>query len=293
MIDDALFPSEPPLILGLMRLLDYPELARPKALATWIQARLAEGLTTFDHADIYGDGACETAFGTALRSVPGLSQQVRLITKAGIVPAPADGSVWRCKHYRATAAHLTRAIDHSLRRLAVERIDAFLIHRPDPLMEATDVAYALENAVAAGKIRQIGVSNFLPAQWRWLKQNTSLPISCNQSELSLRHSSPLFDGTLEAHLHDGVRWLAWSPLAGGQLTRGSLGAFMDRVTEETGLSATAQAIAWLRQLPGSPVPVIGSLNPDRIQQALTGSQASLPRPLWFALLEAARGHPVA
>lgn len=287
------FTAETPLILGMMRLHDHPQLARPAKLANWIAARLDEGLNVFDHADIYGAGECERLFGDALRSAPTLAGRVRVITKAGIVPAGQDSSPWQVKHYRAEADYLANAIDKALVSLAVEQIDTFLIHRPDPLLQAEDVAQVLENAVAAGKVRQIGVSNFLPEQWRWLARNTGLPLVCNQSQLSLAHSGPLFDGTLEAHLADGMRWLAWSPLGGGSLAERIPADLLDKARAETGLDETALAIAWLQQIPGTPVPVIGSMDPDRIHSSLRGSQSLLPRPLWYRLLEAVRKTAVA
>lgn len=287
------FTPETPLILGMMRLHDHPELTRPARLADWIAARLDDGLNVFDHADIYGGGECERLFGDALRAHPLLAKNVRVITKAGIVPASEDRSPWQVKHYRAEAGYLANAIDRALEALAVEQIDTFLIHRPDPLMQVEDVAWALENAVSAGKVRQIGVSNFLPEQWRWLARNTRLPLVCNQSQLSLAHTDPLFDGTVEAHLTDGLRWLAWSPLGGGNLAERMPADVLDRAREETGLDETALAIAWLHQIPGTPVPVLGSMNPDRIHSALHGAQSVLPRPTWYRMLESVRNKAVA
>lgn len=289
----AEFTPQTPLILGMMRLHDYPELSVPSKLAYWIAARLDEGLTVFDHADIYGGGRCEQLFGEALRADPLLARKVRVITKAGIVPANQDKSPWQVKHYRAQAGYLKGAIDRALASLAVEQIDTFLIHRPDPLLQAEDIAPVLEDAVSAGKVRQIGVSNFLPEQWRWLAGNTELPLVCNQSQLSLSHTDPLFDGTLEAHLADGLRWLAWSPLGGGKLAERIPADVLDRASEETGLDETGLAIAWLNQIPGTPLPVLGSMNPDRIRSALLGTRSQLSRPLWYRLLECVRNRPVA
>ena len=282
-----------PLILGMMRLHDHSGLTKPARLADWIAARLDEGLDVFDHADIYGGGECERLFGDALRAHPQLRSNIRIITKAGIVPASQDDSPWRVKHYRAEADYLNNAIDRALLSLAMEQIDTFLIHRPDPLLQVEEVARALESAVAAGKVRHVGVSNFLPEQWRWLAANTELPLTCNQSQLSLAHTNPLFDGTLEAHLADGLRWLAWSPLGGGELASRLPADIVDRVREETGLDETGLAIAWLRQIPGAPVPVLGSMNPDRIRSALHGAQHVLPRPIWYRLLETVRNKAVA
>jgi predicted oxidoreductase len=155
-------------------------------------------------------------------------------------------------------------------------------------MEAESLAKTLEHAVSAGKIRHIGVSNFLPEQWRWLQKNTRLPLACNQSELSLSNAAPLFDGTYEAHLSDGLRWLAWSPLAGGALPGSVPDSLLKAAREETGLCETGLAIAWLRQLPGAPIPVLGSMREARIEAALQGTRTALPRPLWYAILEAMR-----
>ncbi|MET4027583.1 putative oxidoreductase [Marinobacter sp. MBR-99] len=281
-----------PLVVGLMRLLEHRELHSPGALAAWITQCLDDGLEVFDHADIYGDGECERLFGQALRAAPHLKHKVKLISKAGIVLKHQDTSPWRSKHYRAEAGYISAAIDASLQRLQVDQLHTFLIHRPDPLLEAPALARELEQAVESGKVRHIGVSNFLPEQWRWLQQNTHLPLVCNQSELSLGHPQPLFDGGLEAMLSDGLRWLAWSPLAGGKLPERIPGQLLTDAQRETGLCETGLAIAWIRQLPGAPIPVIGSLRSDRLQAASRGAQADLPRGLWYALLEAVQGNPV-
>ena len=261
------FTPETPLILGMMRLHDHPSLTQPARLADWIAARLDDGLNVFDHADIYGGGECERLFGDALRAHPALAQNLQVITKTGIVPADRDTSQWRVKHYRAEADYVENAINKAIASLAVEQIDTFLIHRPDPLMQAEDVARVLEAAVSAGKIRQIGVSNF--------------------------HTDPLFDGTLEAHLADGLRWLAWSPLGGGGLADRIPAELMEEAREETGLDDTGLAIAWLRQIPGTPIPVLGSMNPERIHSALNGARSPMPRGLWYRLLESVRNTAVA
>ncbi|WP_148863098.1 aldo/keto reductase [Marinobacter fonticola] len=278
----------PELILGFMRLQDYPELGRPAELARWIETYVEQGFDTFDHADIYGDTVCESAFGEALKATPSLRNKVRVITKTDIVHASGN----TVKHYRAEADYISAAIDSALHRLNIERIDTFLIHRPDPLMHAPSVARALETAVEAGKVAHIGVSNFLPEQWRWLQANTRLPLVCNQSELSLRANAALSDGRLEAHLRDDLHWLAWSPLGGGNLQSGKLSEELARISNETGLTSTALAIAWLRMIPGTPTPVLGSMRAERIAEAQAGLQAKLPRTDWFALLEAVRGEEV-
>lgn len=285
-------PSEPPslsLMLGMMRLHERPELQAPERLADWIEARLDQGLEWFDHADIYGgEGLNEHLFGKALHRRPSLARRVRVVTKAGIRMNRGD-----IKHYDSSPDWLTGAIDRALSRLGTERLDVFLIHRPDPLMEAETTARVLDDAVRDGKIAALGVSNFLPDQWRRLQSALSSPLRHHQLQLSLNHSSPLFDGHFDALRQDGLSPMAWSPLGGGALFEGQAGRLLENIAAHHGVSPAGVALAWLRRLPGSPMPVIGTLDPTRITTLRDEAELSLSRQEWYALLEAARGHEVA
>ena len=281
-----------PFVLGMMRLHESAEMHRANHLADWIEARLAQGLHWFDHADIYGKGAGETLFGQALRARPALSKRLKVVTKASIAndnPAPGSGEV---KHYNASPAYLSQAIDDALNRLSVERIDHFLIHRPDLLMDAEATGRALDSAIEAGKIGAAGVSNHLPGQWRRLQSAMHYPLRANQIELSIAHSTPLFDGSFDDLCADGHAPMAWSPLAGGHLMQGAVHKVLDRLASEYNSTPGALALAWLRTLPNRPAPVVGSVKPERIADMLAGPD-TLPREAWYELLEAARGHCVA
>ena len=281
-----------PFLLGMMRLHETSAMHDPDLLADWIEARLEQGLNWFDHADIYGNGQGETLFGAALRARPALAKRVNIVTKASIAndnPAPGSGKV---KHYNASPAYLNGAIDASLARLNVERLDHFLIHRPDLLMNAEATGRALDDAIEAGKIGAAGVSNHLPSQWRRLQGAMHHRLSANQIELSITHTMPLFDGSFDDLSTDGHAPMAWSPLAGGQLMQGAVGDCLEKLAAELNSTPSALALAWLRTLPGSPVPVIGSIKPKRINDMLIGP-TTLPREAWYELLEAARGHCVA
>ncbi|MFC6673026.1 aldo/keto reductase [Marinobacterium aestuariivivens] len=280
-----------PLVLGMMRLAEQKSLQQPGPLADWIERRLDQGLNWFDHADIYGDGRCETLFGAALAARPELKSRVRLIGKADIVKAGGQAPK-QVTHYDTSAEHLTAAVDGSLERLGVEQLDLFLVHRPDPLMDPEATARTLERLIQSGKVGQVGVSNFLPEQWRLLQQALGTRLCCNQLELSLRASGLLFNGTAEALQRDGLQLLAWSPLAGGRVEEEWLGERLAEMAAQAGCGTTGLALAWLRRLPGQPVPVMGSLNDARIADALAGCELELSRPDWFALLEAARGQRV-
>lgn len=281
-----------PFLLGMMRLHETTAMHDPEQLADWIDARLEQGLNWFDHADIYGNGQGETLFGDALKARPALAQRVNIVTKASIAndnPAPGLGKV---KHYNASPAYLNSAIDASLARLNVERLDHFLIHRPDLLMNAEATGRALDDAIEAGKIGAAGVSNHLPSQWRRLQDVMHHRLSANQIELSIAHTAPLFDGSFDDLCADGHAPMAWSPLAGGQLIQGGIGECLDKWAAELDSSSSALALAWLRTLPNSPVPVIGSVKHERISDMLNGP-TTLPREAWYELLEAARGYCVA
>ncbi|MDL4863606.1 aldo/keto reductase [Halomonas elongata] len=282
-----------PFALGMMSLLEAPRLQRPAALADWIEARLDQGLHWFDHADIYGDRRCETLFGDALRTRPGLAARLRVVTKTGIVTPERDASRFGIKHYDSSPAHITAAIDAALGRLGVERIDHFLLHRPDPWMMSEATARALDEAIDAGKIGAAGISNFLPEAWRRLQAAMRHPLKAHQLQLSLTHNAPLFDGLYDAVIGDGQRPMAWSPLGGGTCLSGPIGKQLETLAAERDASPAGLALAWLRALPGQPLPVIGSLREQRIAQLLDDADQVLDRPTWYALLEAARGHEVA
>lgn len=282
-----------PFLLGMMRLHNAYELSTPTALADWLEARLDEGLHWFDHADIYGSRDGEMRFGEALRGRPALTRRVRVVTKADIVLPGLDESGHAVKHYDTSADYLTASIDASLSRLGVERLDHFLLHRPDPLMEPAATAAALDAAIDAGKIGAAGVSNFMPEQWRRLQGAMRHDLRAHQLELSLAHAEPLFDGLYDAVLNDGHQPMAWSPLGGGSVFEDVLGSSLNSLAEDIGVSRAGLALAWLRRIPGAPAPVIGTLKPERIQALLADSNLTIERASWFMLLEESRGHRVA
>ncbi|XLX39150.1 aldo/keto reductase family oxidoreductase [Ectopseudomonas mendocina] len=280
------FALQQPLLLGMMRLLECAELATPQALLGFIERCIERGLNGFDHADIYGLGECEARFGAALRLRPALRQRLQLISKADIVPAAQDVSRWRVKHYDSSALYLTRAVEASLQRLGVEQLHGFLLHRPDPLLQVEEVARALQALVEAGKVGWIGLSNAEPLHWQVLGRE--LPLRCNQIELSLAAQQAVWDGRLQALQADGLQVLAWSPLAGGRFAP-ALQQELEEVAAALQATPMQVALAWLRRLPGRPLPILGSLRESRIEEALAGAELQLDAPTWFYLAEAARG----
>jgi len=264
------------------------------ALAAWVEHALALGITTFDHADLYGGFTCEALFGRWLKAHPARRDQLQLVSKCGIKP-PITERGWQVKHYDTSAAHLTASVDASLRHLGTDYLDLLLIHRPDPLLDADEVADTFQRLQQAGKVRHFGVSNFTPSQYALLASR--VPLVTNQVEASLLHLDPLFDGTFDQCQQLRVRPMLWSPLAGGRVldaaANPALHAALQQVAAELGSRPAVVALAWLLQHPSRPLPIIGSRRLASLDDAAAACRLPLGRQHWFALLQAARGHEVA
>lgn len=272
--------------------------ARGKAA---VRAAIDAGYTHFDHADIYGGGNSETVFAQVLRESPGLREQLVLTGKCGIVTAAADAAA--IKRYDFSREHILGSVDGSLTRLGVEHLDLLLLHRPDFLMQPSEVAAAFETLLAAGKVRHFGVSNFTPSQLRALQHHCDMPLVVNQVEINIDNIGALSDGTLDLCLELGVTPMAWCPLGG--VVYPGWGGSLDaagtaRVESELARqSAHYEAppwvvmLAWLLKHPAGIVPIVGSTTPARIAAACQSLDLSYSREDWYRLLQARNGYEVA
>lgn len=285
------------LVVGLMRLLEWRY--TPQELLDWIEAVMDMGITTFDHADIYGGYQCEAAFGEALRLRPALRQRMQLVTKCGIMLLAEARPQTRVHHYDTTRAHIIASAEQSLRNLHTDVIDLLLIHRPDPLMDADEVADALTTLRDAGKVRYVGVSNFTPWQLDLLQSRLAFPLVNNQVEFSPVHMEPMHDGTFDQCQRHRIAPMVWSPLGGGGLLRGDserdrrvLRALEAVGQALGGVPADQVALAWVMQHPVRPIPVLGTGRLERIRSAAQAEHVTLDRQMWFAIWEASAGHEV-
>ena len=197
----------------------------PAARLRWIEECAALGVTSFDHADIYGDYTVEALFGEALALAPGVRERLQLVTKCGIKLVSARRPGHALKSYDSSPAHVAASVEASLRALRTDRVDLLLLHRPDYLMDPDALGEALEALRAAGKVLHVGVSNHRPSQLALLHRR--VPVATNQVELSPLALGALDDGTLDQCLAVGVRPMAWSPLGGGRLFAGDAGPARD------------------------------------------------------------------
>ncbi len=281
-------------ILGLWRIDQWGMSA--EQIAGLVSACLDLGIDTFDLADIYGDYRCESMFGAALRANPALKSRIRLIGKCGIELVTPARPAHRVKHYNTGREHITASVENSLVCLGVERLDLLLIHRPDPLLHADEVADTFAQLKREGKVDGLGVSNFLPHQLDLLQSKMNEPLRTNQIEISLLHLESLSDGTLDQCQRLGITPQAWSPLAGGALTQlreeTALGRALLRTSNELGVTREQLAIAWLLRHPARISPVLGSGKLPHIRALVEAQNLVLDRQPWFELLEAAAGREV-
>lgn len=267
----------------------------PLQLASFIEEHIDLGVTTVDHADIYGGYQCEAAFGEALKLVPALRDRMEIVTKCGIAttakPEHALG------HYITDSAHIIKSAEQSLVNLATDRIDLLLIHRPDPLMDADEVAEAFLNLHQSGKVRHFGVSNFTPAQFALLQSRLPFTLATNQVEISPVHQPLLLDGTLDQLQQLRIRPMAWSCLGGGRLFNDDefqpLRNELDTIARELNAESIEQVVyAWILRLPSKPLPIIGSGKIERVRSALAAEELQMTRQQWFRIRKAALGYDV-
>ena len=263
-----------------------------------IEAAVETGVTLFDHADIYGgNGAAEELFGRVLAEVPHLRNAIVIATKCGIVPGVP---------YDSSREHILRAAEGSLRRLRIEAIDLYQIHRPDLLGHPEAIAAALVQLRNQGKIREVGVSNYTPSQFDALQSFLPFPIATHQPELSAWCLQPLHDGVWDQCVRLRVTPLAWSPLAGGRLglaveaahrepegeRLAGLIARLDEIAARESVPRAAVALAFLLEHPAGVVPIIGTQRPERIRECAAALRVQLSRADWYALLTASQGKPL-
>lgn len=311
-------PSASPLVYGCMGLgggwndapISEGDIAQAHAA---VEAALAIGITLFDHADIYTHGKAEAVFGTLMRRDPALRRQLLIQSKCGIRFADATGP----SRYDLSAAYIEAAVDRSLQRLGVDRLDLLLLHRPDPLMEPEEVAEAVQRLRQAGKLGLLGVSNMPAGQMAWLAQALDQPLAANQLQFSLGHLEPLealtcfnepqaqahpvalgWDGTLAYCQAQGVQIQAWGALARGRFSRDEAQTrpedrptreLLQRLAARYDCSLEGLLLAWLMRHPARIQPVIGSADAHRIRACGDALRLRLSREDWYALYLAARG----
>lgn len=258
-----------------------------------IQFCVDNRLTTFDHADIYGDYTTEAQFGKAFEQSGIDRSKIQLISKCGI-QYPGQTRNNSVKHYNYSKDYIIWSAEQSLKNLKTDYLDLFLLHRPSPLMHPEDIAAAIYKLKGSGKIKRFGVSNFMPSQMHLLQQKTN--IEANQIEISLTHPSAMTNGDLDYLFAHKIQPMCWSPL-GTYFNQSNeqnqrIQDVLSRLTDKYNAEEDTILLAWILKHPSNISPVIGTTNKERILRAKAALSIDLELEDWFLLLEASNGQRV-
>ena len=279
---------------GAMRVCEGADTSTPADLARFLATAHDLDAGWIDCADIYADGASDAAVGAALSHDPGLRSRFKIIAKAGVVRVGEGVST---KHYCNDGPYLRQQLTGSLKRFGVDRVDLFLVHRPDWLFDADETAAALQAMIDEGLTKAVGVSNFSTYQTRRLSRALGRPVAADQLEFSPLAVEAMEDGRLDHAQMENIDVLAWSPLAGGRLFNPEsaaarrVRAALIRVSggDDDEWIAGA-ALAWAARHPARPIPILGSCRLDRLTRQAEAMQAiTVSAEDWYAVLEALRG----
>jgi len=254
------------------------------------------GITTFDHADIYGNYSCEKLFGDALDLKPSLRKNIQLITKCGIKLTSDKFPSRQLTHYDYSYDYIVSSVENSLKNFQTDYIDLLLLHRPSPFFNPEEVAKAFHILKKSGKVLHFGVSNFTPQQFEMLNSFTEEKLVTNQVEISPSCLEHFDNGNIDYFLQKNIKPMAWSPLAGGQLlsptTEKELRIFktLTEIANELQIEAIDQLIySWLFKHPSKIIPIVGSSKIERIKNAVDALAIDMSLEQWFKIYTASTG----
>ncbi|MDG0821807.1 MAG: aldo/keto reductase [Staphylococcus equorum] len=273
----------------------------PQQLNRYLNELVERGITTMDHADIYGGYSCEGLFGEALKLSPQLREQMEIVTKCGIV-LPSERIHGANGHrYDHSKHHIRTSVDRSLQELQVDHLDSLLIHRPSPLMDPQEVTEAITALVNEGKVKSFGVSNFNKSEYDLLSKHLvsdKLHITLNQLEISPYTIDVLENGLMNHMYKDNVKMMSWSPMAGGKLfdledeKSVRIMAVISPLAQKYHSSVNGIVMAWLNKHPATIMPVLGTHKIERIDEAIEGLEVTITDQEWFDIYTASLGHDI-
>ena len=281
------------IIIGCMSWGNWGKQLSSKEQTEMIQFCAENGNTTFDHADIYGDYTTERDFGKALIESKIEREDIQLISKCGIqyVGKTRNNTI---KHYNYSKDYIISSAEESLKNLKTDYLDVFLLHRPSPLMQPTEIAEAIYQLQESGKILQFGVSNFTPSQVDLI--SSKINVSVNQIEFSLTQHIAMHNGSLDQMLQNTIQPMCWSPLGSVFKEENERTAKIKRIlktlSEKYRVSEDAILLSWILKHPANVSPVIGTTNKERIKHANKALDVELELEDWFMLLEESQGYEV-
>jgi predicted oxidoreductase len=280
------------IIAGTMNWGSWDKKFSTSEMANIINVCVENKITTFDHAAIYGDYTTETDFGKAFKASKIKREKVQFISKCGILYAPKDTA--GVKQYESSKESMIKSVDASLKNLQTDYLDALLIHRPNPLMQADEVAEAVTQLKKEGKILDFGVSNFTSSQTDLLR--SKIEVNYNQIQFSATHFDPMVDGSLDYMQVHGIQPMAWNPLGtvfreDTKQTR-DLKKLLAGLVEKYEVGSDMILLAWILKHPANIIPLAGTVNTGRLQNIHKATEMVLEQEDWFAIWTESMGHRV-
>ena len=282
-----------PIISGTMNWGVWDKNLTNKEMESTIQLCVENKITTFDHADIYGSYTTEADFGKAFKASKISREKVQLITKCGIQMI-SENRKNKIKHYDYSKEYIIWSVEESLKKLKTDYVDVFLLHRPSPLMQADEIAEAVEKLKSEGKIIDFGLSNFTSSQTELIRQKTE--VSFNQVQFSATHFEAMTDGSFDYMQMHKIRPLSWNPL--GTVFREDtkktrrLKKLLSTLVEKYHLGSDTLLLAWILKHPAGVIPIAGTVNVARIQSLIKAVELDLDKEDWFAIWTESMGNDV-
>jgi predicted oxidoreductase len=282
-----------PIIAGTMNWGIWDKNLTPKEMENMIHVCLENKITTFDHADIYGGYTTESDFGKAFASSKVPREKMQLISKCGIQML-AENRDNKIKHYDYSKSHIIWSVEQSLKNLQTDYLDVFLLHRPSPLMQADEIAEAVEKLKSEGKIVDFGLSNFSSSQTELIRHKTE--VSYNQVQFSATNFEPMLDGSFDYMQLHNIRPMSWNPL--GFVFRNDipqtyrLKKILATLVRKYHLGADTILLSWVLKHPAKVIPIAGTVNVARIQSLMKAVELDLEKEDWFTIWSESMGQDV-
>ena len=282
-----------PIIIGTMRWGVWGVNHSIRAVQNLIEVSCKENLTTFDHADIYGDYTTEKLFGDAFSKMDLKREDVQFISKCGI-EMPCINKNFSVKSYNYSKDYILKSVEKSLENLQTDYLDLLLLHRPSPLMNSVEIAESFEILREQKKVLHFGVSNFSPSQFDFI--NDTFPIITNQVEISLNQTAAFYDGTLDQLMLKKLQPMAWSVMGNYFTEKSEENKRIKRVLkilcEKYNAEENQILLAFILKHPSGILPVIGTSRPENIIKLKESLKIKLEHEDWFKLLEAQNGYEI-
>lgn len=283
-----------PIISGTMNWGVWDKNLTTKEMENLIQLCIENKITTFDHADIYGSYTTEADFGKAFHNSKISREKLQLITKCGIQMIAEKRPENKIKHYEYSKEYIIWSVEQSLKNLKTDYVDVFLLHRPSPLMQADEIAEAVEKLKSEGKIVDFGLSNFTSSQTELIRQKVE--VSFNQVQFSATNFEPMVDGSFDYMQTHGIRPLSWNPL--GTVFREDtkktrrLKKLLSELVQKYSFGSDTLLLAWILKHPAGVIPIAGTVNIARIQSLMKAAELELDKEDWFAIWTESMGDDV-